>query len=70
MCIACPTLFAKLTELEGRNNRIFLLEYDHRFSVYGDQFVFYDYNSPEDIPQHLSAFFRDCVISVQDQVAF
>jgi hypothetical protein len=31
----------------------YLLEYDTRFRCYGQQFVFYDYNKPLDIPEEL-----------------
>ncbi|RZR72619.1 hypothetical protein BHM03_00014992 [Ensete ventricosum] len=37
-CIACPTLYANK-----------LLEYDKRFEQYDDDFIYYDYNQPEEL---------------------
>eukprot|EP00042_Codosiga_hollandica_P038710 m.316846 g.316846 ORF g.316846 m.316846 type:complete len:220 (-) comp55466_c0_seq1:128-787(-) len=62
-CVACPTLFAKLNELEPRNPRFTLLEYDRRFEVYGAQFVFYDYRNPVDGISHLPEHSFDLVIA-------
>ncbi len=37
---------------------MFLFEYDHRFGdAYGDQFIFYDYRNPEDVPAFLANSF-------------
>lgn len=35
-----------------------LFEYDTRFSVYGDDFTFYDYRSPLEIPKDLGSSFE------------
>ncbi|KAI1278018.1 Protein-lysine N-methyltransferase M142.8 [Halotydeus destructor] len=50
-CISCPTLYIKLRSLREtderfKNLKIFLFEFDKRFSKYGEDFVFYDYNEP------------------------
>jgi 16S rRNA G966 N2-methylase RsmD len=39
-----------------------LLEYDKRFASFGQDFVFYDYKSPLDIPRDLGSSF-DIVIA-------
>ena len=51
-CISCPTLFLKILEMRSTDEspHVVLLEYDRRFSKYGDQFIYYDYNAPLDIP--------------------
>ena len=33
---------------------IILLEYDKRFSIHGENYVFYDYNKPLDLPSSLA----------------
>jgi len=35
-----------------------LLEYDMRFEIYGNEFTFYDYNEPEDLPLQLKHCFH------------
>lgn len=57
-CVSCPTVFKTLRDLiecrrtsngDGAEPKIetFLFEFDRRFEeLYGDQFVFYDYNRP------------------------
>lgn len=48
-CVACPTLYVQLKksspEVEAR-----IFEFDKRFEKYGTDFIFYDYNHPEDLP--------------------
>ena len=39
-----------------------LFEFDERFSIYGSDFILYDYKSPLDIPRELSGSF-DIVIA-------
>ncbi len=34
-----------------------LFEFDKRFSAFGDQFTFYDYNNPTDFPAELESKF-------------
>ncbi|XWS56125.1 hypothetical protein CRYUN_Cryun09bG0059600 [Craigia yunnanensis] len=51
-CIACPTLYAYLKTIDP-NISVQLLEYDKRFGQYGSDFIFYDYNQPEDMPLEL-----------------
>ncbi|KAK7392748.1 hypothetical protein VNO78_21195 [Psophocarpus tetragonolobus] len=61
-CIACPTLYAYLKKMDP-NVSAQLLEYDKRFEQYGDEFTFYDYNHPEDIPPELK---HSCKVVVAD----
>lgn len=39
-----------------------LFEYDKRFEVYGRDYIFYDYNSPLNIPGHLKNYY-DLVVA-------
>lgn len=77
-CISCPTLykslraylkdgaqhpeFEKLSPEACSNIDIKVLEFDRRFEIYGEDFVFYDYKSPLDISEALTNSF-DLVIA-------
>lgn len=39
-----------------------MFEYDKRFDVYGEQFVFYDYNEPLELPNHTTSSFDYIVL--------
>ena len=62
-CISCPTLYAKLIQIKPTDCKAVLLEYDQRFEVYGDDFVFYDYTKPLNFPEHLSEKSFDIVVA-------
>lgn len=61
-CISCPTLFARLHSLNQTDCVIVCLEFDQRFSQFGDSFVFYDYNEPLALPAELKGSF-DLVVA-------
>ncbi|XP_077473997.1 EEF1A lysine methyltransferase 1 [Stigmatopora argus] len=44
-CVSAPSVYQKLKQL-GDNASVTVFEYDRRFAVYGDEFIFYDYNEP------------------------
>ncbi|XP_057709310.1 EEF1A lysine methyltransferase 1 [Corythoichthys intestinalis] len=44
-CVSAPSVYQKLKQLSGAVSAT-VFEYDRRFAVYGDEFVFYDYNEP------------------------
>ncbi|KAL2081100.1 hypothetical protein ACEWY4_022953 [Coilia grayii] len=55
-CLSCPSVYQRLRkgDLEGVSDvTAVVLEYDRRFSVYGDEFVFYDYNNPLALPENI-----------------
>ena len=62
-CISCPTLYARLVEMKSPDCETVLLEYDRRFEIYGDNFVFYDYNNPLNLPGKLAEHSFDMVIA-------
>ncbi|XP_068590408.1 EEF1A lysine methyltransferase 1 [Cebidichthys violaceus] len=48
-CVSSPSVYQKLKQgavLGSDRVSAVVLEFDRRFSVYGDDFVFYDYNEP------------------------
>merc|ERR1739838_49880 len=60
-CISAPTLYRALTKIEHTNN-VKVLEYDTRFAVYKEDFVFYDFKNPIDVPHELREGF-DLVVA-------
>ncbi|KAH7446015.1 hypothetical protein KP509_01G032900 [Ceratopteris richardii] len=54
-CISCPSLYVELKKNYAAE--VFLFEYDPRFQRYGNDYTFYDYNFPEELPErHHHAF--------------
>ena len=43
-CVSCPTLYTKLISMKPQSCQTVLLEYDRRFEIYGENFIYYDYN--------------------------
>ncbi|KAJ1521340.1 hypothetical protein ONE63_003016 [Megalurothrips usitatus] len=60
--VSCPTLYKPLLRLKGPECTVKLLEFDKRFSVYGENFTFYDYNTPTELPEDLTRSF-DVVVA-------
>ncbi|XP_048388181.1 EEF1A lysine methyltransferase 1 [Stegostoma tigrinum] len=61
-CISTPSVYQKLKQLWNGEFSAVLLEYDRRFSVYGNEFVFYDYNNPMNLHEDLQPHSCDIVI--------
>lgn len=62
-CVCTPSVYQKLRALHGARVSVRVFEYDRRFAVYGDDFVFYDYNRPLDLPGDVAAGSFDLVIA-------
>nr|XP_056714538.1 EEF1A lysine methyltransferase 1 [Euleptes europaea] len=62
-CVSAPSVYQKLKELDSKDFSTCILEYDQRFSVYGDEYVFYDYNNPLKLPENLTAHSFDIVLA-------
>ncbi|XP_054830824.1 EEF1A lysine methyltransferase 1 [Eublepharis macularius] len=62
-CVSAPSVYQKLKEQDSKDFSTCLLEYDQRFSVYGDEYVFYDYNNPLKLPENLTAHSFDIVVA-------
>ncbi|KAG5889426.1 hypothetical protein JTB14_032760 [Gonioctena quinquepunctata] len=56
--ISCPTLYKKMRKKATDDCEITLFEYDKRFSVYGEDFMFYDYKSPLGVPRDKSGYYN------------
>ncbi|KAG6541058.1 hypothetical protein Mapa_017545 [Marchantia paleacea] len=56
-CIACPSLYSQL-KTSYPDLPVRILEFDERFSKFGADFVFYDYNRPLDVPSELHEAFH------------
>lgn len=53
----------KLVEVKPDGCEVYILEYDRRFEIHGENFVFYDYNKPLDLPQKLEKHSFDLVVA-------
>lgn len=62
-CISCPTLYSKLSSIKPPKCEVVLLEYDRRFEVYGNNFLFYDYKDPLNLPERLQKHSFDLVVA-------
>ncbi|CAH1229108.1 EEF1AKMT1 [Branchiostoma lanceolatum] len=62
-CLSCPTLYKRLREVKPDTCRVVLLEYDQRFNIYGEDFMFYDFNSPLKFDQPLEGKSFDIVVA-------
>lgn len=60
--VSTPSVFVAMKNLladwaEDKRPKVVLLEHDQRFAVFGDEFVFYDYNTPFELPSKLGSCF-------------
>lgn len=62
-CVSAPSVYQKLRELHRDDFNIYIFEYDKRFAMYGEEFIFYDYNNPLDLPEKIAAHSFDIVIA-------
>ncbi|KAI4898133.1 hypothetical protein NFI96_015396 [Prochilodus magdalenae] len=70
-CVSAPSVYQKLKQLESQREdqreshcvSSMLFEFDRRFAAYGDEFVFYDYNNPLCLPEHVLPQSFDIVIA-------
>ncbi|TRY76869.1 hypothetical protein TCAL_03831 [Tigriopus californicus] len=61
-CLSCPTLFLALKKRHPQLSNVILFEFDKRFSKLGQDFTFYDYKSPLDVPREWREYF-DLVVA-------
>ncbi|XP_019507917.1 PREDICTED: protein-lysine N-methyltransferase N6AMT2 isoform X1 [Hipposideros armiger] len=62
-CVSTPSVYQKLRELRSKLLSVCLFEFDRRFAVYGEDFIFYDYSRPLDFPGDVAAHSFDVVIA-------
>ncbi|CAG5131573.1 unnamed protein product [Candidula unifasciata] len=61
-CVSSPTVYRKLVGLKSLNVEVKCLEYDRKFEMFGNDFIFYDFNEPLDLDTCLKNHF-DVVIA-------
>ncbi|KAJ6662275.1 hypothetical protein lerEdw1_012438 [Lerista edwardsae] len=62
-CVSAPSIYQQLKVQNSKDFSACILEYDQRFSVYGPEYIFYDYNSPLNLPANLVANSFDIVLA-------
>ncbi|XP_062830702.1 EEF1A lysine methyltransferase 1 isoform X2 [Anolis carolinensis] len=62
-CVSAPSIYQKLKEQNNNDFSTCILEYDQRFSVYGAEYIFYDYNDPLNLPASLKEHSFDIVLA-------
>ncbi|EDL36169.1 RIKEN cDNA 2510005D08, isoform CRA_b [Mus musculus] len=62
-CVSAPSVYQKLRELCREDSSVYIFEYDRRFAIYGDEFIFYDYNHPLELPERIAAHSFDLVVA-------
>ncbi|XP_041624254.1 EEF1A lysine methyltransferase 1 isoform X2 [Vulpes lagopus] len=62
-CVSTPSVYQKLRALHREDFSVYIFEYDKRFAIYGEEFIFYDYNNPLDLPEKIAAHSFDIVIA-------
>ncbi|KAM9850930.1 EEF1A lysine methyltransferase 1 [Aulostomus maculatus] len=65
-CVSAPSVYQKLKQgrLAGSDQvSAVVLEYDRRFAIYGDDFIFYDYNEPLSFPASVAPQSFDIVLA-------
>jgi len=61
-CISTPSAFRALKTMDKQRKELYLFEFDKRFHTYGSQFVFYDYNSPREVPSKFHRTFDYMIV--------
>ncbi|XP_072021955.1 EEF1A lysine methyltransferase 1-like [Amphiura filiformis] len=62
-CVSCPTLYQKLQTMKPASCKATVFEFDHRFATYKEDFVFYDYNKPLELPKEIESQSYDVVVA-------
>ncbi|XP_030642971.1 EEF1A lysine methyltransferase 1 [Chanos chanos] len=68
-CLSAPSVYQRIKQLqtakfEGSEGvSAMVLEFDRRFSAYGEEFIFYDYNNPLCLPEEVGPQSFDIVIA-------
>ncbi|PFX31229.1 EEF1A lysine methyltransferase 1-like [Stylophora pistillata] len=62
-CLCSPTLYKKVLEIKPEGCEAKVFEYDRRFSVFGEDFVFYDYKKPFYLPASITEHSFDLVVA-------
>jgi len=63
--LSCPSLYDSIRKV-NLDATIRLFEFDQRFSCYGQDFVFYDYNNVSDDPEYMHEYLQQFDIVIMD----
>ena len=61
--MSAPSVYQKLRERHRDDVSVCIFEYDRRFAVYGEDFVYYDYKNPVDLPERIATHSFDIVVA-------
>lgn len=61
--MSAPSVYQKLRELHRDAVSVCIFEYDRRFAAYGEDFVYYDYKNPVDLPERIATHSFDIVVA-------
>lgn len=62
-CVSAPSVYQKLRERHRDDVSVCIFEYDRRFAIYGEDFVYYDYKNPVDLPERIATHSFDIVVA-------
>ncbi|XP_062313657.1 EEF1A lysine methyltransferase 1 [Osmerus eperlanus] len=65
-CLSAPSVYQKLKQgvVAGSDHvTAVVMEYDRRFSAYGQDFIYYDYNNPLSLPEEVTRQSFDIVLA-------
>ncbi|KAF6717034.1 Protein-lysine N-methyltransferase N6amt2 [Oryzias melastigma] len=65
-CVSAPSVYQKLKQgvVDGSERvTAIVFEFDRRFSTYGEDFIFYDYNKPLSLPESVEPHSFDVVLA-------
>lgn len=63
--LSCPSLYDSIRKVD-EDTTVRLFEFDRRFSCYGQDFVFYDYNTIADDPEYMNEYLKYFDIVLMD----
>lgn len=64
--LSCPSIYDSVRKEVYEATTVRLFEFDRRFSCYGQDFVFYDYNCVTDDPKYMNEYLQQFDIVVMD----
>lgn len=64
--LSCPSLYESIRKIKVDSTTVTLFEFDRRFSCYGEDFVFFDYNNVTDESECMRDFKQHFDIVVLD----
>ncbi|DAA22811.1 EEF1A lysine methyltransferase 1-like [Bos javanicus] len=59
--VSAPSVYQKLRERHRDDVSVRIFQYNHRFAIYGEDFVYYDYRNPVNLPERIATHSFDIV---------